>query len=355
MNTPTTIHIQRNISLAPFTTLKIGGPARYFVKAEDENQVTEAVAFAIEHDLELFVLGGGSNILVSDEGFNGLVLQIALKGIVEISSTATAVRLTGGAGEDWDSFAAYCVERDLAGIECLSGIPGSVGGTPVQNVGAYGQDVSETIVSVRCLDRHSGEIVELTNADCGFSYRKSIFNSTMRERFVVIAVTYRLTKGGIPKIVYKDLREYFAEKDSTEGNIEKVTLLEVRTAVLRIRAAKSMVIDANDRNSQSAGSFFKNPVVPRSKLAEFGIEAMPFFPVDDETVKIPAAWLIENSGFNKGYRLGNVGISTNHSLALVNLGGGTADEILTLKEKIKAKVESSFGILLQPEPIFVGF
>lgn len=348
-----TIEIQTNISLAPLTTMKIGGKARFFVNAESEQQVAEAVDFAKKNELNLFVLGGGSNILVSDNGFDGMVLQIALKGIEEISGPdfgpwTLDVGLNVQAGEDWDAFVAHCIERDLAGVECLSGIPGFVGGTPVQNVGAYGQEISETIVSVRCLNRSSGEIVELSNAECGFSYRTSVFNSTMRDRFIVLAVTYKLRKGGVPKIVYKDLREYF------EGHAAP-TLTEVRNAVLRIRGAKSMVIDANDPNSQSAGSFFKNPIVSRLKLAEIGIENIPHFPVDEENVKIPAAWLIENAGFYKGYRLGNAGISTRHSLALVNFGGGTAEEILALKEKIQAEIEQKFGISLQPEPIFIGF
>ncbi len=344
------LKIQTDISLAPFTTMKIGGKARFLVRAESEKQVVDAVDFAKKNDLGLFVLGGGSNILVSDNGFDGLVLQIALKGIEESSEPDFGPRtsdfgLTVQAGQDWDAFVAYCVERDLAGIECLSGIPGFIGGTPVQNVGAYGQEVSETIVLVRCLDRNSGEIVELSNAECGFSYRTSIFNSTMRERFIVLAVTFRLKKGGEPKIVYKDLREYFGEAAAT--------LADVRKAVLTIRGAKSMVIDADDPNSQNAGSFFKNPIVSLSKIEE--IKDIPYFPVDDETVKIPAAWLIENAGFYKGFKLGNVGISTNHSLALVNLGGGTAEEILALKDKIQAEVKGKFGISLQPEPIFVGF
>ncbi|MEJ7846941.1 MAG: UDP-N-acetylmuramate dehydrogenase [Pyrinomonadaceae bacterium] len=344
-NSAKTIEIQSNISLAPFTTMKIGGKARFFVKAGNEQQVADAVGFAKKNDLGLFVLGGGSNILVSDKGFDGLVLQIALKGIEDCPGQDFG--LTVKAGENWDAFVAYCVERDLAGIECLSGIPGFVGGTPVQNVGAYGQEVSETIVSVRCLDRNSGEIVELSNAECGFSYRTSIFNSTMRDRFIVLAVTYRLKKGGVPKIVYKDLREYFGGTAAA--------LAKVRKAVLNIRAAKSMVIDANDPNSQSAGSFFKNPIVPGSIITEIGVENIPHFPVDEETVKIPAAWLIETAGFYKGYKLGNVGISTKHSLALINLGGGTAEEILALTGRIQAEVESKFGISLQPEPIFVGF
>lgn len=356
------IQILENVSLAPFTTLKIGGPARFFVKAETEEKIVEAFGHASKTGLDLFVLGGGSNILVSDSGFNGLVVQVALKGIdvneqpprPRSASTiplkgGEQVRITAQAGEDWDGFVEFCVDNDLAGVECLSGIPGTVGGTPVQNVGAYGQEVSETILSVRCFDRQKKTIVDLTNSDCGFSYRTSIFNSTERERYIVLAVTYALKKGGGPKIAYKDIREYFAGRNPT--------LHETRDAVLQIRRAKSMVIDVHDPNSRSAGSFFKNPIVPLQKLGEISGKYgnVPHFPIDESSVKIPAAWLIEWAGFQKGFRLGNAGISTNHSLALVNFGGATADGIIALKELIQAGVEKKFGISLLPEPIFVGF
>jgi len=332
--------------MAPLTTLKVGGPARFFVCAESESQVVDGFAYAQRNDLEVFVLGGGSNILVSDSGVDGLVIQIALKG-----TTAVGSLITSQAGEDWDPFVASCIEKNLAGIECLSGIPGFVGGTPVQNVGAYGQEVSETIVTVRCFDRVSAAIVELDNVDCGFAYRTSIFNSTLRDRYVVLAVTYDLTPNGAPKIVYKDLKEYFGDR--------RPTLAETRETVLKIRRAKSMIIDPADPNSRSAGSFFKNPIVEAAKFekiaANSGRQAVPHFPADGGKVKIPAAWLIEQAGFHKGYRLGNAGISTNHSLALVNLGGASASEILALKEKIQDNVLLKFDILLQPEPVFVGF
>lgn len=336
------LDIQKDIPLAPLTTLKIGGRARLFVVARDEEQVAEAVKFAKDNGLDLFVLGGGSNALVSDKGFDGLVLQIALKGISETDT------ITVAAGEDWDEFVAYCVKNDLAGVECLSGIPGFAGGTPVQNVGAYGQEVSETIVSVRCFDRKTDEFVTLSNADCGFSYRTSVFNSTERDRYIVLNVTFKLQKGGEAKIVYKDLKEHFSDK--------RPSLAEVREAVLKIRRAKSMVIDASDPNSKSAGSFFKNPVVERSKFDEIraAYENAPSFDFGDK-VKIPAAWLIENAGFHKGFASGNAGISTNHTLALINRGGASAEELLSLKDDIQSGVEAKFGIMLQPEPVFVGF
>ncbi len=364
------IDLQKNVPLAPLTTLKIGGNARFFVVAATEAQVAEAFEFAEKENLQLFVLGGGSNVLISDSGFDGLVLKIALKGIsgrnasvnerahepddrTLLNSRVSArkdstVFITAAAGEDWDEFVGYCVERDLAGVECLSGIPGFVGGTPVQNVGAYGQEVSETIVSVRCFDRKTKEFVTLSNADCGFTYRTSIFNSTERDRYIVLNVTYALQQDGDAKIVYKDLIEHFKGR--------RPSLAEVRDAVLAIRRLKSMVIDETDPNSKSAGSFFKNPVVDREKLDEIsnGFERVPSFDFGDK-VKIPAAWLIENAGFNKGFALGNAGISTNHTLALINRDNASAKEMLSLKTEIQNAVEAKFGIRLQPEPVFVGF
>jgi UDP-N-acetylmuramate dehydrogenase len=319
------------------------------VRAETERDVAEAFKFAEENGFELFVLGGGSNILVSDEGFDGLVLQIALKGISLKENIVTAQ-----AGEDLDDFVAFCVEQNLAGLECLSGIPGFVGGTPVQNVGAYGQEVSETIVSVRVFDRKSKQILELTNADCKFSYRTSIFNSTAKNRFIVLAVTYELKVDAAPKIVYKDLREFFGER--------RPNLRETREAVREIRAAKAMLVRQGGADANSAGSFFKNPVVRTEEFQRiaglaksFGVENVPYFKVDEASVKIPAAWLIEQSGFHKGYRRGNAGLSSRHTLALTNRGDATAAEILALKSEIQAKVKEKFGVELNPEPVFIGF
>lgn len=345
------LKVECDVPLAPFTTLGVGGPARFFVRAETEPVIADAVSFAADEGLELFILGGGSNLLVSDVGFDGLVLQINTTGISFKDEAGGRVAVFAAAGEDWDELVAACVERGLAGIECLSGIPGLVGGTPVQNVGAYGQEVSETIRSVRCFDRTALEFVDLSNADCGFEYRKSIFNSTMRERYIVTAVEFELSKAGNPKIVYKDLAELFDNR--------KPSLSETRDAVLKIRRSKSMVIDASDPNSRSAGSFFKNPIVYKSVAEEIArlpeIEKVPHFRVDDERVKIPAAWLIEQAGFRKGFRMGNAGISENHSLAIVNRGGATALEIIALKDEIQRRVREKFDIELQPEPVFVGF
>ncbi|MFL6466549.1 MAG: UDP-N-acetylmuramate dehydrogenase [Pyrinomonadaceae bacterium] len=339
------LDILENIPLAPLTTLKVGGPARCFAQARSERDVVDAFEFADSNNLNVFVLGGGSNILVSDEGFDGLVLQIALRGIEQNDVIIAA------AGEDWDEFVAFCVQNDLAGVECLSGIPGSVGGTPVQNVGAYGQEVSESIVSVRCFDRSSHEIVELSNKDCGFEYRKSIFNSYSRDRYVVLSVAFDLVHRGKARVAYKDIREYFDGREPT--------LFEVREAVLKIRGAKSMVIDGADPNSRSAGSFFKNPVVQATVLTQIAdklmIPTVPHFRFNDTEVKIPAAWLIENAGFSKGYVHGNAGISSNHSLAIINRGGASAKEIISLKNEIQSAVGEKFDIELQTEPVFVGF
>ena len=337
------VKLQENIPLSPLTTLGVGGNARYFIRAESENDVVDAVRFADENGIELFVLGGGSNVLISDAGFDGLVLQVAILGIEVVDGKVTAA-----AGEDWDGFVTHCVNSDLAGVECLSGIPGFVGGTPVQNVGAYGQEVAETISSVRCLDRTTGEIVTLANADCRFTYRTSIFNSTHRDRYIVLSVSYALTRGGAPKIVYKDLVDHFKGRQPT--------LAETREAVIAIRRSKSMVIDDGDPNARSAGSFFKNPIVEKSYFEELQseFESIPSFEFGDK-VKVPAAWLIEHAGFNKGFELGNAGISSKHTLALINRGGASAAELLELKEKIQSAVQEKFGIHLQPEPVFVGF
>lgn len=340
--------IQENVPLAELTTFKIGGKARFFVRAKSETEIIEALEFAEKNSLEVFILGGGSNVLIADKGFDGLVLQIALKGI-SFEARKNRIFVTARAGENWDNFVKTCVEQNLAGIECLSGIPGFVGGTPVQNVGAYGQEVSETIVSVRCFDRTTREIKEFTNAECGFAYRTSIFNTTRKNHYIVLVVTYVLEENGEPKIVYADLKNYFGDKQAT--------LAKTRKAVLQIRAAKSMVIDASDINTRSAGSFFKNPIVSKEKFARmcarFGA-TIPSYSVDDATLKIPAAWLIEKSGFQKGYVKGNVGLSAKHTLAIVNLNNAAAKDVLALKEEIQTQVKKRFGIELQPEPIFVG-
>lgn len=345
------MEILENIALAPFTTLGVGGPAKFFSRARTAEELAGLFDRAETEGEDVFVLGGGSNILVSDVGFNGLVIKIEICGTA-FARDGDAVLVTAGAGEDWDSFVRGCVDRDLAGVECMSGVPGTVGGTPVQNVGAYGQEVSETIVSVRCLDRTSKAIVDLSNGQCGFEYRKSIFNTSERDRFVVLSLVFRLIPAGEPKITYKDLQQQFLGR-------RVPSLRETRDAVIAIRREKSMVIDPADPNSRSAGSFFKNPIVSTSvadSIAdELGLDNIPQFAAGDENVKIPAAWLIDQAGFRKGYALGNAGISANHSLAIINRGSATSAEIVALKDLIQKNVRDKFGIALQPEPIFIGF
>jgi UDP-N-acetylmuramate dehydrogenase len=348
------MEIQENIALAPLTTLRVGGSARYFARAASVEDVESAVSFAEGQNLPLFVLGGGSNILISDNGWPGLVLQIGISGIDHTHERET-IRLIVGAGEDWDAFVAFCVSRNLAGIECLSGIPGTVGGTPVQNVGAYGQEVSQIISSVLVFDLASKEVREMDIADCEFAYRSSIFNTRERGGYIILRVTYELRHGGLPNLRYADLRSYFA------GRNDVPTLSDVRKAILEIRAAKGMLITPGDPENQSAGSFFKNPVLTAAQFEELSQRAkhrnlqVPNYPALSQQKKISAAWLVENSGFAKGYVKGQVGISSKHALALVNRGGASADEIIALTDEIQQRVEQVWGIRLEPEPVLVGF
>jgi UDP-N-acetylmuramate dehydrogenase len=342
--------IQENIALAPLTTLGVGGSARFFVRAESVGDVEEAVAFARGRGLALFVLGGGSNLLVSDRGWDGLVLQVGILGIDERREESKTV-FDAGAGVDWDGFVARCVARDCGGIECLSGIPGSVGGTPVQNVGAYGQEVSETIVSVLAFDLGENCIRELTAAECGFGYRTSIFNTSQRGRYVILRVTYQLASDGKPSLRYADLQKYFAGRGTP-------TLAKMRNAILEIRASKGMVLREGDAGS--AGSFFKNPVLSAAqheelvrRAAERGLE-VPSYAALSSQRKVSAAWLVENSGLRKGYVRGRAGISRKHALAIVNLGRASAADIVGLKDEIQSRVEETWGVCLEPEPVFVG-
>jgi UDP-N-acetylmuramate dehydrogenase len=350
----TVLEIQENVPLASLTTLKVGGSGRFFVRAENEEQVAEAVRFSRSRGLALFVLGGGSNVVISDAGWNGLVLNLGIAGL-EQRRNGPKIYFDAGAGLEWDAFVAQSVSQDCAGVECLSGIPGSAGGTPVQNVGAYGQEVSECIASVRTFDLAECRVRELSAEDCGFAYRSSIFNSSARGRYIILRVTYALPAGGKPALSYADLQKYFAGKDGVPS------LQQVREAVRTIRAAKGMLIVPGDRDSCSAGSFFKNPVLSAEAHADLLRRAaarnleVPSYPALARRHKISAAWLVEHSGFGKGYAKGKVGISSKHALAIVNLGGATAGEIVALKNEIQAGVEREWGIRLEPEPVMVGF
>ena len=346
--------IQEHVPLAPLTTIKVGGPARYFVDAKTISEICEAVSFAQTGNLALFVLGGGSNLLVSDDGWPGLVLKVGLAGIDERIENGKAL-FEVGAGEEWDKLVARTVALNCAGIECLSGIPGSVGGTPVQNVGAYGQEVAETIQVILAFDLRDNQIRELCNEACGFSYRTSIFNTSEQGRYIVLRVTYALTPGGEPRVDYTDLKRYFS------GQRGVPTLAETRDAVRKVRASKGMLISPGDDDSRSAGSFFKNPVLSPEQYQALSARAaaknmqIPSYPALEALRKISAAWLVEHSGFSKGFGDGRVGISRKHALAIVNRGKATAADVIAFQQHIQQRVEDVWGIRLQPEPVFVGF
>jgi len=339
--------LQENLRLSAWTTFGVGGPARYFLNAATEQDVVDGLDFAKRKGLPVFVLGGGSNLLVADRGFRGLVLRVGLRGTIW-----EGAQLRAAAGEDWDDVVAACVARGMGGVECLSGIPGLAGGTPVQNVGAYGQEIAEVLVGVRALDRQAESIVELSRQDCGFSYRSSIFNTTARERYVVLSITYQLREGTVPDVKYPDLLRRF------EGREASRTLQDVREAVRDIRAGKGMLIVEGDPDCRSAGSFFKNPILEEAEYARLQSntpEPVPRYPAGTGKVKTSAAWLIERAGFKKGFSIGAAGVSTRHTLALVNRGGAKAEDIIHLARKIRRGVEDVFGVRLLPEPVFVGF
>ncbi|WP_348261257.1 UDP-N-acetylmuramate dehydrogenase [Telmatobacter sp. DSM 110680] len=348
------MRIEENKPLARQTTLGIGGPARWFVEAHSELDVAESAGWARESGVPLFVLGGGSNLLVADAGFPGLILHVVSKGIERRDDAGGEVLYSAAAGEDWDQFVERTLDNDCAGLECLAGIPGTVGGTPVQNVGAYGQEVSTTIDSVRAFDLQKHKFVEFSNKECGFSYRRSRFNSYDRGRFIVTRVEYLLKQDGAPTLKYSDLQRQF---DASA----KPSLREVGEAVRRIRRSKGMLLVDGDPDCRSAGSFFKNPIVTAEHAADIADkvgEEPPNFPAGPDKpgqVKLPAAWLIERAGFARGYALGRAGISTRHTLALVNRGGATATEILALADKIKHAVTQRFGVDLEIEPVLLGF
>ena len=349
------MHLEENKPLAPFTTFGIGGPARWYLRTTREEQITEAVEWAGKQGLPLFVLGGGSNLLVSDAGFPGLVLHIALRGITAIEDGSHRIYQVA-AGEDWDAFVQRAVDDNCAGIECLAGIPGTVGGTPVQNVGAYGQEVAASIAHVRALDVLAKTFTDFTAANCGFAYRRSRFNSSDRGRFIVTRVEYRLTPGGAPTLRYADLQRAFPAGTAP-------SLAQVVAEVRRIRHTKGMLLVEGDSDCRSAGSFFKNPVVTAEQsahIASVSGKEPPHFPAGTASAstalaKIPAAWLIEQAGFAKGYSIGAAAVSSRHTLALINRGGATAADILALAALISAAVHARFGILLEREPVLVGF
>jgi UDP-N-acetylmuramate dehydrogenase len=361
------VDLLENIPLAQYTTLGVGGPARWFVDANSDFDVLEALRFARAHSRPCFILGGGSNLLVSDDGFPGLVLRMANDAVAiqELREDGIAF-VEANAGAEWDAVVRLAVENSAAGIECLAGIPGSVGGTPVQNVGAYGQEVARTIYQVHAVDLATDRRTQLSQGDCGFAYRRSIFNTTQQGRYAITHVQYRLKLDQPPHLEYRDVKHYFAERA-----LAHPTLAETADAVRSIRASKGMLLAPDDPDSRSAGSFFKNPVVPAAKVPGLAAiagchpDVIPQFPAgaDDAPtnapthamVKLSAAWLIELAGFQKGFTLGRVGLSTKHVLAIVNRGGATASEIVALRDAIHTAVFSRTAIRLEQEPVTLGF
>lgn len=345
--------ILEHVPLAPLTTFELGGPARTFCRAASVEDARGALHCARSRSLPVFVLGGGSNLVVGDDGFPGLVLQLATRGM-EFSQDGL---LCAQAGEPWDDVVAAAVARDLGGIECLSGIPGVVGATPIQNVGAYGQEVADTIRSVRVLDRRTLQVNERSAAECGFGYRTSAWKRE-KDAPIVLSVTFALRPGGRPKVLHKELAAALAQQPSP-------SLPEIRQTVLNVRRRKSMVYDPNDPNRRSAGSFFTNPVVSADKAEQIveqavreGLvrtaEEVPRFPQANGYVKLAAGWLVERAGIQRGLRMGPVGVSPQHALALVHHGGGTTKDLLLLAVHVRNTVANRFGVTLIPEPVFLG-
>jgi UDP-N-acetylmuramate dehydrogenase len=350
--------LQENVPLAPLTTFRIGGPARYFRRAVTVDEIEAMLCWARRRAVPLFILGGGSNVVISDAGFDGLVLQAAPRGL-ELASDGHSMLVRIAAGEIWSDVVSACVARNLAGVECLAGIPGLAGGVPIQNVGAYGQEIADTLESVEAIDRHNGRRVRFRAAQCGFAYRRSRFNGDDAGRFVVTRITLRLRKNGPPVLTYPAVRDAVLAAAGPDP-----ALRQVAAAVVAIRRAKAMVLDDDDFCSHSAGSFFLNPIVQTPELARaraqarlhgVDVERMPATSAGASQWKLSSAWMIEQSGFPKGFRMGNVAVSPKHPLALVNTGGGTAREVVRLARTIRRGVLKTFGVQLHPEPVFAGF
>ncbi len=337
--------------LACWTTLGLGGPASRFVEAHDTATLCDAVRAADRKGEPVFVLGGGSNVVVADAGVEGLTVRIATRGMAWTDEGDT-LHVEVAAGEAWDGFVAEAVARGAQGVECLAGIPGTVGATPIQNVGAYGQEVSDTLRAVTAFDRRTGALVTLDAPACDFGYRDSRFKRDDRDRFVVLSVRFALHRGAAPALRYGELARAFADGPAP-------TLAAVRDTVLALRRAKGMVYDPADPEHRSAGSFFTNPVVDAATAdavaARAGTDtAMPRFAAPGGRVKLAAGWLIERAGVVRGMRQGGCGVSSRHALALVN-HGGTAAELVALAQTVQRRVWERFGVQLTPEPVFVGF
>jgi UDP-N-acetylmuramate dehydrogenase len=339
------------VPLAGLTTIGVGGPARWFVTATCEADVRASHLWCRNRGVPLWVLGGGSNVVLSDAGFDGLVLQVAIGGL-RMAAAGDRLVADAGAGESWDAVVERLVADGWAGAECLSGIPGTAGGTPIQNVGAYGQEVASIVDTVQAFDGDTGEMVEIDSGQCAFSYRHSRFKGEDAGRFVICGVRFRLTRRP-PTLSYPDVQRWLAEQ-----KVVSPTTADVRGAVLAIRRSKGMVTGTGDPDAYSVGSFFMNPVVAideRERLAAQTGQDVPARPIGDGRVRVPAAWLIERAGWGRGDADGPVGISTKHPLAIVNRGGARASDIVRFAARVKRQVADRLGVWLLPEPVFVGF
>jgi UDP-N-acetylmuramate dehydrogenase len=361
--------------LADYTTLGLGGPARDFVSADTESRLIDAVRSADRAGQPVLLIGGGSNLVISDAGFPGTVIHVNTRGLTYVDAGDGGVTVTAGAGEDWDTVVAATVAEGLASLEPLSGIPGRAGATPIQNVGAYGREVAEVITQVRVYDRQEDQVRIIPNEFCRFSYRTSLFKSGRPEslvaspgassasaagqpRYVVLDVTFRLARQSLSTPV--KYAELAAELGVEMG--EQAAASEVRAAVIKIRSRKGMVLNPGDPDTHSVGSFFTNPVITAEEFARVeaaaaarGIAPVPHYPARGGLVKVPAAWLIEHSGFAKGYGAPAAArVSSKHTLALINAGEATTAELLALAREIVSGVQAAYGVSLAPEPILIG-
>ena len=334
--------------LAKYTSLHIGGPAKKLVHVATEEELVSAVKAADAAGEEVLIIGGGSNVLVGDEGFNGTVIRVETKGNSYHVDACSGGMITVAAGEDWDGFVEWILNKGFVGLETMSGIPGTVGGAPIQNIGAYGHEVSEVIARVRTWDRKTGEYKTFSNSECEFSYRSSVFKKNPG-RYVIIDVTFQLRNGEMSlPITYKELASYLGVDLEA-----RVLVSDVRKAVLALRAAKGMLLDEKDHDTWSAGSFFVNPIVSKEIAATLPADA-PRWPQADGRIKTSAAWLMENAGMKKGKAHNGAAISSKHVLALVNTGSATAADIVDIARSARSAVHEKFGITLEPEVQFVG-
>jgi UDP-N-acetylmuramate dehydrogenase len=344
-------NLQTNVALAAYTTINLGGPAKYFIDCTSIADLKYALDYAVQNRLPVHVLGGGSNTVFPESGYNGLVLRVNWQGI-EFDPDGEYTKVTAHAGEPWDELVSAVVSRGLGGLENMSGIPGTVGAAPVQNVGAYGQDASRVITSITALDRATQQENNFTNEQCQFGYRTSRFKKDDKHKFVITSVTFRLANEGIPSISYPDVLDELRNKAISGRGVTALT--QLRTAILNVRRRKSMVINPADPHSRSCGSFFENPVLTETQyrlLEEMAGQKVPARPAGQSFI-VSAAWLIEQAGFSKGYRQDGVGVSDHHNLALVNYGGTTA-ALLALAEDIRSNVKKKFSILLETEPVII--